>query len=210
MVFWIVKEVLLVKADGVKSEPDLKGRSKTGRKSIIDMDSQEAQIITDEVELGAVVDLGMSKLTACLLVNNRMEVGELPLVCISNVGTCIAKLKPLNEKVKNKKQASLDINAPTCKSRFLWCLIFSLRTNLIVVEDAWNCLVKKKIIKTKEGRLPKTFDPADFTDLFADQFVTWDEFHRKVVAGTGDFYARTLYKDWIMKFPRDDKGKLDM
>ena len=47
-----MKEVLLVKSDGVKFEPDLKGRSKTGRKSIIDMDSQEAQIIADVVELG--------------------------------------------------------------------------------------------------------------------------------------------------------------
>ena len=37
----IMKELLLTKADGVKFEPDLKGRSKTGRKYIIDMDSQE-------------------------------------------------------------------------------------------------------------------------------------------------------------------------
>ena len=36
----IIKKVLLEKADGVKLEPNLKGRSKTGRKSIIDMDSQ--------------------------------------------------------------------------------------------------------------------------------------------------------------------------
>ena len=52
MISRIIKEVLLVKADGVKFQPNLKGRSKTGRKSIIDMDSQEAQIIADVVELG--------------------------------------------------------------------------------------------------------------------------------------------------------------
>ena len=34
----VMKEVLLAKADGVKFEPNLKARSKTGRKSIIDMD----------------------------------------------------------------------------------------------------------------------------------------------------------------------------
>ena len=57
MIFWIVKELLLVKADGIKYEPDLGGQSKTGSKSIIDMDSQEAQIIADAVELGSVVEL---------------------------------------------------------------------------------------------------------------------------------------------------------
>ena len=37
-----MKEVLLAKADVVKFEPDMKGRSKTGRKSIIYMNYQEA------------------------------------------------------------------------------------------------------------------------------------------------------------------------
>ena len=58
-----MKEVLLAKLDGVKSEPDLKGRSKTGSKSIIDMDDQEVHIIADAVESG------MSTLTAWSLAN---------------------------------------------------------------------------------------------------------------------------------------------
>ena len=58
MVFWSVKEVLLVKVYGVKSEPNLVGQSKTGSKSIIDIYSQEAQIIADFVELVSVVELG--------------------------------------------------------------------------------------------------------------------------------------------------------
>ena len=41
VIFGIMKEVLLAKADGLKSETDLKVWSKTGRKSIIDVDSQE-------------------------------------------------------------------------------------------------------------------------------------------------------------------------
>ena len=36
----MMKEVLLAKLDGVKFKPDMKGQIKTGRKSIIDMDSQ--------------------------------------------------------------------------------------------------------------------------------------------------------------------------
>ena len=58
MVFRIVTEVLLVKVYGVKSKPDLGGQSKTGSKSIIDIYSQEAQIIADLVELVSVVELG--------------------------------------------------------------------------------------------------------------------------------------------------------
>ena len=70
--------------------------------------------------------------------------------------------------------------------------------------------MKNKIIETKEGKLPKYFDPADLTDLFVDQFVTCDEFHRKGIPGSDYGYVRTLYKDHIMKFPGDDNGKLDI
>ena len=45
----IMKKVLLVQADGSKFEPDMKGQIKTERKSIIDVDSKEAQIIADEL-----------------------------------------------------------------------------------------------------------------------------------------------------------------
>ena len=101
-----------------------------------------------------VVESGMSTLTALLLVNNHRGVEELPSVCISAVGTFIAKLKPLVEKVKNEKQGCSDRNAPTCKARFLWCLQLSLRLNLITLGDAQNILAEKKIIETKEGKLP--------------------------------------------------------
>ena len=89
--------MLLEKADGFKFEPDLQGWSKNGRKSIIDMDYQEAQIIYD------VVESGISTLTAWLLVTNHTEVKEIPSACISSIGTCIAKLKTLVENMKNKK-----------------------------------------------------------------------------------------------------------
>ena len=70
----IIKEVLLAKMDGVKFEPNMKGQSKTERKSIIDMDSQEAQIIADAVESG------VSTFTAWLLVNNHRGVNYIPSV----------------------------------------------------------------------------------------------------------------------------------
>ena len=110
--------------------------------------------------------------------------------------------------MKNKKQGSLDINVPTCKVRFLWCLQFPLRINLITVGDARNLLVEKKIIETKEVKLPKEFDPANLTHLFVDKFVTLVEFHWKVIPGSDDGYIHTPYKDNIMKFPRENNGKL--
>ena len=52
MILGIMKKVLLGKSDEVKFEPNLKGQSKTERKSIIDMDIQESQIIANAVESG--------------------------------------------------------------------------------------------------------------------------------------------------------------
>ena len=61
----------------------------------------------------------------------------------------------------------------------------------MTVGDARNFLVKKKIIETKEDKLPKYFDTANLTNLFVDQFVTWYEVHRKVIPGYDDGYVRT-------------------
>ena len=74
----------------------------------------------------------------------------------------------------NENQGGLDINEPNCKYIFLWCLKISLRLNLITVGDAQNILVEKKRIKTKEGKLPKEFDPASSTNLFVEHALrTW-------------------------------------
>ena len=70
------------------------------------------------------------------------------------------------------------------------------------MEDAHNILVEKKIIKTKEGKLPNEFDSANLTNLFVDKFVTWDEVHRKVIPGSDEGCVRNRYKDHIMNFTR--------
>ena len=102
--------------------------------------------------------------------------------------------------MRRKIGGSLDRNAPIRTVRFLWRLQLSLRLNLITVEDAQNILVEKKIIKTKKGKLPKEFVPANLTNLFVDQFVTWDKVHSKVISGSNYVYLRNWYKDHIMKF----------
>ena len=40
----------------------------------------------------------------------------------------------------------------------------------MTVIDTQNNLVEKKIIETKEGKLPTKFDPANLTNLFFAQF----------------------------------------
>ena len=62
------------------------------------------------------------------------------------------------------------------------------------------------MIKKKEGKLPKEFDPANLTNLFVDQFVTWDEVHRKVIPGSDERCVCNWYKYHIMKFPRNKWG----
>ena len=86
----------------------------------------------------------------------------------------------------------------------------SLRINIITLGDARNILVEKKIFETKEGKLPKEFGPANLTNLFVDQFVTWNEVHRIFMPRSDDGFVHTPNKDHTMKFPRDDNGKLDI
>ena len=74
------------------------------------------------------------------------------------------------------------------------------------MEDAQKLLVEKKVIKKKEGKLPKEFDPANLTNLFVDQFATWDEVHRKVIPGYDEGCVRNRYKYHIMKSPRKKWG----
>ena len=66
------------------------------------------------------------------------------------------------------------------------------------------------MIEMKEGKLPKEFDSANMNNLFVDQFVTWDEIHRKVIPVSDDGYIPNPYKNNIMKFPRNNNGKLDV
>ena len=76
--------------------------------------------------------------------------------------------------------------------------------------EARKILVEKKIIKTKEGKLPIEFYPDNLTNLFVDQFFTRDKVHMKVMPVSDDGYVRTPYKYHIMNFPRDVNVKLDI
>ena len=76
--------------------------------------------------------------------------------------------------------------------------------------DAKNILVEKKIIKTKEGKLPIYFIRVNLTNLFVHQFVTWDKIYMKVIPRPYDGYECTTYKDHIMKFRHEVKEELDV
>ena len=65
MIRRIMEEVLLEKADGIKFESNLKGRSNTENESMTDMDYQETKIISDAAESE------MITLTAWSLVNDH-------------------------------------------------------------------------------------------------------------------------------------------
>ena len=48
------------------------------------------------------------------------------------------------------------------------------------------------------------------THYFVDQFLTWDEVHRKFIPVSGDGCVHTPYKYNIMKFPYNQNGKLEI
>ena len=61
------------------------------------------------------------------------------------------------------------------------------------------------------GIVPQEFDKDKLTCFSSDQLVTWDEVHRKVQPGTDDEGSLPVTNnDSIMKFPRDQNGKLDI
>ena len=57
--------------------------------------------------------------------------------------------------------------------------------------DAKNIIVENKVFETKKGKLPKEFGPANLTNLFVGQFVTWDEVQRRFIPGYDDGYIRS-------------------
>ena len=59
------------------------------------------------------------------------------------------------------------------------------------------------------GIVPQEFDKDKLTCFSSDQFVTWDEVHRKVQPGTDDEGSLPITNnDSIMKFLRDKNGKI--
>ena len=51
--------------------------------------------------------------------------------------------------------------------------------NLTTVRDVQNIAVEKKILKTKEGKLPKDFDSANLNNLFVGQVAHGMKLTRK-------------------------------
>ena len=182
----VMKDLLTAKEAGVRYDPQegVKRRGRSGRKAIIDINSQEAQIIADAIESG------MSIVSAWALVNTHREVEELPSLTVSAVRTCIKKLQPAKAKVKDEKQGTLDATTPTAKARFGWCVQLALRLNIMSLEDAKKYLVKENVIKGTDSELPSEYNPAKLTSLSVDQFVTWDEVHKKVMPGSDDGYIQ--------------------
>lgn len=175
--------------------------SQRGRKAIIDIESQEAQIIADAVESGK------SILDAWLLVNAHRDAEVLPSLTISSVYGCIKQMKPAIAKIQKVPQGSNKPESTASKARFNWCLQLGIRLGLF--DEA-----KVKEILKEMGRdsqdIPDYFNPKKLTKFSTDQFVTWDETHKKVQPGTDYDGIVSDEKDFIWRFPRDEDGKIDL
>ena len=152
-----------------------------GREAKIKINSIQAQIVADAVEMG------LSTSRAWHLLNeNELEEGR-EAVSLSAVNSLVAKLNPKLVHTKKRKQGSNDPKDLWCRARYLQCKQLLVRFGKLVIPNP-----------------PPCFDPEVIGRLEISQVVWWDETHRKCVIGGFSASRNISYK-----FRRDANGKLD-
>ena len=199
----IMNSVIEAEQLGIRYVPR-DNRSNAGRKSIISTDSQEAQIIADSMESG------MSIVCTWGLVNAHRECEELPSVTLSAVYGCVVRLRPKCERVQSAKQGSKNPKDKMSRARFAWCLQLAVRLKIVGPKEIRDILTQRGLITTEDVELPQEYDPDKLSSISEDQFVTWDEVHKKVQPGSDKGTLKSTVKDTVYKFPRDNFGKVDL
>ena len=170
-IYDIMEGVLQAKENGETYEVEYV--SNRGQKAALCRKSIEAQIIAD------VMESGNSLRAAWAIVNTHRKAEALPLLTMSAVYSCIKRLQPLVEPVGKKKQGSMDAEAPGSKARFRWCLQLGMRFGLLDSSHIRN------IINLPDCTpIPLEYNPLHLQPIKVDQFVTWDEVHRKCQPGS--------------------------
>ena len=152
-----------------------------GREPKIKVDSIQAQIVADAVEMG------LSTSRAWHLLNeNELDEGR-EAISLSAVNSLVGKLNPKLVHTKKRKQGSKDPNDLWCRARYLQCKQLLVRFGRLVVPNP-----------------PPCFDPEVIGQINLSQVVWWDETHRKCTIGGFSASRNISYK-----FRRDANGKLD-
>ena len=160
-----------------------------GRPCTIPLDSVEAQIIADSTEDG------FGREHTKLQVNQYRKSQNLPSLTTGTVSTCIKNMKPQVERIGVKSQGSKDVNSAWCKARYNWNTQLMIRFGLLdSVPDA-------------SGTVQPWFDKNKLTPIETTQVGWFDETHTKCTIG-GQKADKS--KRHVVRFPRDQHGKLDM
>ena len=169
-----------------------------GRPVIIEVDSEDAQIIADELESGG------SQVTAWNLVNIKRSKRFAPSVTLSAVASCAFRMKPKVVPISWRKQGSIDEGSKWCCARKKNCIQLGIRMGVIDVEVDFpeECV----------GGIPNYFDRTKLSLIKKDQVASWDEVHRKCQAGTDSVGSLivTANRKNLSCFPRDKDGRVDL
>ena len=104
-------------------------------------------------------------------------------------------MKPQVERIGVKSQGSKDVNSAWCKARYNWNTQLMIRFGLLdSVPDA-------------SGTVQPWFDKNKLTPIETTQVGWFDETHTKCTIG-GQKADKS--KRHVVRFPRDQHGKLDM
>jgi hypothetical protein len=157
-------------------------RAGRGRTAIINVGSQQAQLIADVVE-GSCGSMAM----ATMVVNRYQESIKEEAITRAAVESCIRRMAPKVSRVSKRKQGKRDEKSAWAKARFLFTKQLMIRFGSLEPEG---------------DNLPAYFDIEKLGNLSINQIGFWDETHKKCIIG------EAAGKDFCFIFPRDENGKI--
>jgi hypothetical protein len=175
----VFEDILECRKNEVAYDPSIRfGR---GRTAIIDVESQQAQLIADVVE-------GCGSMAmATMVVNRYQESIEEEAVTKAAVQSCIRRMAPKVSRVLKRKQGKRDEDSAWAKARFLFTKQLMIRFGSLEPEG---------------DNPPAYFDIRKLGSLSINQIGFWDETHKKCIIG------EAAGKDFCFIFPRDENGKI--
>lgn len=195
----ILEDVLWYAARGKKYAGQTK-KSNCGRKGMISLDSEEAQVIADIVELGG------SYKQAWRTVNQHRKENNEPSLTLSAVISLIKRLEPILETVETRKQGSAcNKSSKICRARKLWCLQLGVIFGVIDFEE-----FKKSNEEYKNKETPPWFEKEKLNCIDKYDVLWFDEVHRQCSPGTSakNSVIVTKSRKKLPSFRRDANGKL--
>ena len=166
-----------------------------GQEGMIALDSLEAQIICDSMEIGNSLRVTKMNLNDFRRRNDLFTYGYNPIY------TCYKNMKPRITPIHHKKQGSIDPESPwaVASNRQLAQLLLRLGE----IDSSDPLLDQFKI----DCVLPKWLDLTELVRINPCKVSYWDEVHKKCICGTRG--SRECDNQQVT-FPKNEKGLVDI